>query len=125
MNSQSHLENLVARYIEGNCCPAEFKELEARLLEDAGNRKYFMDMVLLAEDLGMMSSRQRGVGVVSLPVGIMPGLQPWRTAKTALLAAAAVIFFSAVAIWPQMAPLNEEAALANCDLPPASNPASH
>jgi len=110
MNSQAYLEELVAKYIEGTCCPKELKALEARLLEDDVNRAYFLEIVMLAEDLGMLNdSRQRRIGFDLVPAEILLQRQRWREAKTALLAAAAVILFSAVAIWPQMAPKHESA----------------
>lgn len=104
MNSQARLEDLVAKYIEEKCCQHDFKALEALLLENAGNREYFLEIVMLAEHLGMLNgSLERKIGVGLLPVEMLPQGQWWRNVKIALLSAAALTFFSAVAIWPQMA----------------------
>jgi hypothetical protein len=65
---------------------------------------------MLAEDLKMLNdSCQRRIGFDLLPAEILLQRQRWRTVKIALLAAAAVISFSAVAIWPQMTPKHESA----------------
>lgn len=110
MNTEAHLENLVARYVDGTCGPMELAELETLLLEDAGNRKYFIDIVLLAEDLSMLDGpSQQRIGVGFLPFEVLRQRQQTRTVKNAVLAAAAVILISAVATWTQMAPRNESA----------------
>jgi len=107
MNTKPQLEHLVARYVEGTCGQKELAELETQLLEDAGNRKYFLDIVLLAEDLGMMNGPiQRRIDVGLPPVEILLQRQSMRTVKVALLAAAAVILVSAVAMWAQVAAKN-------------------
>lgn len=110
MNTKAHLEDLVARYVDGTCDPTELAELEVLLLEDADNRKYFLDIVLLAEDLGMMNGpSQRRIDVGMPPVDILSQAQRMRTVKIPLLAAAAVLLVSVVAIWTQMASENETA----------------
>ena len=105
MNSKAHLEDLVAKYIEGRCCPGGLKALEALLLHDAENRQYFLEIVMLAENLRILDgSVERQGGANLLPVENLLQRRWWHSAKVALLAAAAVIPFSAVAIWPQMDP---------------------
>lgn len=120
MNTKAPLENLVARYVEGTCVPTELAELEALLLEDAENRKYFLEIVLLAEDLEMLGNswqRRTGVGLLSIEA-LLPRQQK-RTVETVLWAAAAVILVSMLAIWSQMAPKHDSGScetLANCGL---------
>lgn len=104
MNTQGHLEDLVARYLEGNCTPEKLRELEILLLDDPGNGDYFIEMVLLDQDLAMLSgSRQRSIGSGPLPVELLLRRQRRRILKIAVLAAAAVILFSIVGLWMRMA----------------------
>ena len=110
MNTEAQLEKLVARYVDGTCDASALAELETLLLEDAENRKYFLDIVLLAEDLSMLGGPcQRRIDVGFIPFEILRQRQQTRTVKNALLAAAAVILISAVAAWTQMAPIHESA----------------
>jgi hypothetical protein len=72
MNTNEHLEDLVARYVEGTCGPSELASLKLLLAKDAANRKYFLEIVFLAEDLSMLSgSRQRKIGGGLLPVELL------------------------------------------------------
>ena len=62
MNTDPNLELLVALYIEGKCGSEHLDELSALLLREEGNRRYFLEMVLLDRDLEALgSSGQRGV----------------------------------------------------------------
>lgn len=108
MNNQANLEELVCKYTEGKCSPEELRELEALLLNDAENRRYFLDMVLLVQDLGMMDNPiEHETPVNLLPMHISLQRQRRSTGNIAMLAAAAVILFSAVTMWPQMPPEHE------------------
>lgn len=105
MNTQEQLEDLVARYLEGNCAPEELRDLEILLLDDAGNRKYFIEMVLLDQDLGILSGSHHGrIGSAPLPVELLLRRQRERTLKISLLVAAAVMLVSAIGLWMRMAP---------------------
>jgi hypothetical protein len=105
MNIKVQLENLVALYVEGACGPTELAKLEALLLEDAESRKYFLEIVLLAEDLGMLGgSWQRRADAGLLSVETLLPHQQKRTVGISLMAAAAVILVSIVPMWTQMAP---------------------
>jgi hypothetical protein len=104
MNPDARLEELVARYQEGSCGPDEIGELEELLLGNAESRKYFIEMVLLDEDLGMLAgSGHRKFGSGLIPVELVLRRQRVRTVKLSLLAAAAVVLVSAVGMWMQRA----------------------
>ena len=120
MNTEAQLEILVARYLEGNGTPEELKELEALLLHDAGNRQYFLEMVLLDQDLAMMNgSRQLKMGNGPLPVELMLQRQRRRTMKIALLTAAAAILLFSIGMWMRMA-ADRAAVLATFEIAPGS-----
>lgn len=114
------LEILVARYIEGNCSSEGLERLESLLLDDAGSRSYFIEMVLLDQDLGMLGgSRQLGIGSGPLPVELLLRRQRRRILRIAVMAAAAVLFVSAVGLWLRMAP-DHTVALATFQVAPES-----
>ncbi|MCB1130686.1 MAG: FecR domain-containing protein, partial [Verrucomicrobiae bacterium] len=120
MNTDPNLELLVALYIEGKCGSEQLNELSSLLLREEGNRRYFLEMVLLDRDLEVLgSSGQRGVAGSPLPVELVLQRQRRRTVRNALLAAAAVVLVSALMLWMQMVP-KREAALASFRITPDS-----
>ncbi len=103
--NESEFEFRILDLLDGNLSDEEFAALQSELLQDAEARKAYKKYVRLHSDLEIRYSstaKIENLGVV--PVERIIARQRKRVLKGSLLAAAALLVISAVAMWLIMAP---------------------
>lgn len=91
MKADRKIEGLVDKYLEGRCSSVDLEILGERLETDASARDYYLEMLILHEDLGHLTTTRRLENSEIIPIGLLVEREKKSTLVMALASAAAMV----------------------------------